>query len=165
MFMTEEQKKALADIITTDFTIDGVAFSASFMYDNQFGELVNTQPHREPYPAIVMTYSPAEEEPDITDQDEVVFKVVRLTLNIFAHARGIPASDPDPFINGKKMIDAMARQILENLILHINDASVSGVGVYINEKIRGANIMDLSDISSVKHVYRNKVTLNITYEV
>jgi hypothetical protein len=112
------------------------------------------------YPLITLKYHDTDEI--VKDMDEVVMKTARLDVNVYAIAIDERGTGGE-YINGKIALDAMTRDILENI--ESNVESLISSGVIINEKVKAVKVRDLSTIATKKHVYRNKFTLNITYEV
>jgi hypothetical protein len=94
------------------------------------------------------------------DIGEVVMKKTQLVFNVFA----APIDNrPTAYINGKIAVDAMTSQILA--YFEANYTTLYTSGIYIDDRINGVRVRDLSTIATRKHVYRNTFTLNITYEV
>jgi len=160
--MSETQKKAIYDIILKTFTVGSTSFSASCMYENQ---IIPAGRDSEPfitnatYPLITLKYHDTDE--DIMDMNDVVMKTVRLNINFFSdNIDGRPSGD---YINGAVAANSMTSQFLEHL--DSNYETLYDDGIYINDRIKGVKVRDLSTIATRKHVYRNQLTLNITYEV
>jgi hypothetical protein len=160
--MSETQKKAIYDTILKNFTIGSTAVSASCVYENQIipdGRDSEPLDTNATYPLITLKYHDTEET--ILDMGSVVMKTARLNVNIFAY--NIDGRPSGEYLNGKRVVDAMTKDILE--YLEANHTSLFSDGVFINDRIEGVTVRDLSTIATRKHVYRNKFTLNITYEV
>lgn len=161
-YMTETQKKAIYDIVLKNFTVSATSFSASCVYENQMipaGRDSAPLVTNATYPMIVLKYHDTDEV--VKDMDDVVMKTARLDVNVYAVA--IDERPTGEHLNGKIALDAMTRDILENFSNNIS--SLFSSGVFINERVKGVKVRDLSTIATKKHVYRNKFTLNITYEV
>jgi len=160
--MTDAQKKAVYDLIKKNFTVGTTAVSASCVYENQ---IIPSGRDSEPYetnatyPLITLKYQDTSDA--ILDMGDVVMKTARLNINVFAY--NIDNRPSGEYLNGKKIVDAMCKDILE--YLDNNYTSLFSNGVFINDRIKGVTVRDLSTIATRKHVYRNKFTLNITYEV
>lgn len=162
MFMSETQKKAIRDILLKTFTIGTTSFSASCVYENQIvpdGRDSAPLLSNMTYPAIVLKYTDTEQK--IKDIHTVGMNMTELNINLYAEA--IDERPSGDYINGKVAVDGMTKQLLENL--NTNYENLFAYGIYIDEQIEGVNIRDLSTIATRKHVYRNKFTLSITYEV
>lgn len=161
-YMTETQKKAIYDIVLKDFTVSATSFSASCIYENQMipsGRDSAPLETNATYPMITLKYHDTDEV--VKDMDDVVMKTARLDVNVYAIA--IDERPTGEYINGKIALDAMTRDILENI--DSNVSSLFSDGIVINERVKAIKVRDLSTIATKKHVYRNKFTLNITYEV
>jgi hypothetical protein len=162
-YMTETQKKAIYDVILKNFTVSATSFSASCVYENQMipdgrsSEPLNTNAT---YPIISLKYHDTDEI--VKDMEDVVMKTARLDINVYAISIDERGTGGE-YINGKIALDAMTRDILDNI--DSNTQSLISYGVIINEKVKAVKVRDLSTIATKKHVYRNKFTLNITYEV
>jgi len=163
MYMTESQKKAIYDIIPKTFTINSETVSVSCFYENQ---MIPDGRDSEPfysnatYPLITLKYDDTDEF--ILDMGQVVMKTARLNINVFSTNIDNRGSGGN-YINGKVALDYMTRSILETI--ENSYESLYSSGIFINDRIMGTKVMDLSTIATRKHVYRNKFRLNITYEV
>lgn len=161
--MSESQKKSIYDIIPKTFTINSESISASCMYENQ---MIPGGRDSEPfysnttYPLITLKYDDTNEF--IMDMGEVKLKTARLNINVFAIPIDNRASG-GAYVNGKVVLDSMVSEILDTIDASIDD--LISYGVLINDRVRGTKVADLSTIATRKHVYRNKFTLDITYEV
>jgi len=161
-YMTETQKKAIYGIVLKNFTVSSTSFSASCVYENQIipsGRDSTPLETNATYPMIALKYHDTDDV--VKDMDDVVMKKARLDVNVYAISiDGRPSGE---YINGKIALDAMTRDILNNF--DSNFTSLFSYGIFIDERIKGVKVRDLSTIATRKHVYRNKFTLNITYEV
>ena len=162
MFMTDAQKKVIYDLIKKSFTISTKSVTASCVYENQIipsGRDSLPSDTNATYPMISLKYHDTDDT--ILDQGVVVMKMARLNVNVYA----APIDDrpSGTYLNGKQAVDEMTRQILD--YLNDNYESAFPSGIYFTDRIPGVKVMDLSTIATRKHVYRNKFTLNITYEV
>ena len=162
MYMTETQKKAIYDLLVKNFTVGTTAISASCVYENQ---IIPSGRDSEPlftnatYPLITLKYRNTDEV--VMDMDSVVMKTVMLDMNVFSY--NVDERPSGDYVNGKIIVDTMAGDILTNL--DTNYESLFSEGIFINERIKGTEVRDLSTISTRKHVYRNKFSIKITYEV
>jgi len=162
MFMTDAQKKVIYDMIKKSFSIGTTAVTASCVYENQIipsGRDSAPSESNATYPLITLKYHDTDEA--IMDIGEVAMKKTRLNVNVYAVA--IDARPAGSYLNGKQAVDEITRQILDYINSNYTSAFTSSV--YIDERINGVKVADLSTIATRKHVYRNKFTLNITYEV
>lgn len=162
-YMTETQKKAIYDTILKNFTVSETSFSASCVYENQMipdGRSSAPAETNATYPAITLKYHDTDEV--VKDMDDVVMKTARLDVNVYAIAIDERGTGGE-YINGKIALDAMTRDILDNVDSNVE--TLFSDGIFINEKVKAVKVRDLSTIATKKHVYRNKFTLNVTYEV
>ena len=163
MFMTDAQKKVIYDLIKKSFTISTKSVTASCVYENQIipsGRDSAPLESNATYPMITLKYHDTEDT--ILDQGVVVMKMARLNVNVYAASIDDRGSS-GTYLNGKQAVDEMTRQVLDHLNDNYETAFPSGI--YLTDRIPGVKVMDLSTIATRKHVYRNKFTLNITYEV
>lgn len=162
MFMTTAQNKVIYDLIKKTFIIGSTSVTASCIYENQIipsgrdSVPFNTNAT---YPLITLKYH--DTEGTIMDISQVMMKQTRLNVNVYSES--IDGRSSGAYLNGKQAVDEITRQILQYLNNHYERGFASGI--YINDRILGVKISDLATIATRKHVYRNKFTLNITYEV
>lgn len=160
--MSETQKKAIYDIVLKSFTVGTSSLNASCVYENQIipdGRDSSPLDTNATYPMITLNYRDTEDT--VMDIGEVVMKKTRLTVNVYC----VPIDNrpTGEYINGKVGVDAMTSQILSHF--EDNFETLYSDGIYIDDRIKGVKVKDLSTIATRKHVYRNTFNLNITYEV
>jgi len=163
--MSDTQKDAVYAAIVKSFEVSGADITASCMYENQIipdGRDSTPYDSNVTYPLITLKYRDSEVLVNDINGDTIV-KNVRLDVNVFATPIDNRAAVDGVYINGKVIVDAMAHDILKSF--NENNSDLFVYGVMILDRIKGVRIRDLSTISTRKHVYRNKFTLNIGYEV
>ena len=161
--MTETQKKAIYDIVLKSFTVGTSSFSASCVYENQIipdGRDFSPFDTNATYPLITLRYRDTDDT--IEDMGQVVMKKARLSINVFCTPIDNRGTGGE-YVNGKVAVDAMTSQILTNF--ENNYESLFSSGVYVDDRIEGVKVRDISTIATKKHVYRNTFIINVTYEV
>jgi len=164
--LTEDQKDAIRDLIPKTFTVSATTFNATCLYTNQFmegGRPTYAHFNANKQPLIALEYDKTLET-DIVDLGGFEVDTVALLINVYAvdiDTRGqVPGGE---YVHGPKIVDQMTRDI-KTAFKGFN-AAMKQYGMSINVLIHKIPVNDLSEIASKKHMYRQKFTIPIIYEV